>query len=477
MSRPMVDAQVEQVDALPVTADVGALPRELGGKLAGLTLPQQVMALAMWPLLEQVLTFTVGFVDMALAGRISVEATDAIGAATYFIWLINLVQGSVGVGATALIARAMGARHRRLANAALGQAMVLGVGAGLAVGLAVVGLAPWIAQRLNLQGQTAEHFVLYVRIVGAAAPLSALLAVGSAALRGAGDTRTPFLVLVLVNVVNAGVSVTLVQGSKPLGGYGIAGIAIGTFLAWLVGAGAILATLIHGWGQLRLRLIRLRPHAHTMKRIARISLPSLAEMLLSMWVANILVLTIVGQLNQKAYFGANMIAIRAESLSFMPGFAMGMAAMTLTGQYLGLGDPVRARQAVILCWRLAAGAMAVMGLFFIAVPEVFVRLMTNQPEILELSPPLLRMTGFVQVFFGTAIVFRSALQGAGDTRMTMLLMAGSMYLVRLPLAYLLGIVAGLGLRGVWYGLCVELVVRGCIFAGRFFHGGWMKIKV
>lgn len=474
MSAPPPIAIDDEPDASPVA--VGASPvaaAPLVGTLAGRTLLQQVIALSIWPLMEQLLNFGVSFVDTALAGHLSVAASNALGLGGYLGWLINLVHGAVGVGATALIARAIGGRHRRVANAALGQAMILGLVGGIAIGGLIWLLAPHLAWLVGLRDESARLCVVYLRVVSAAAPFSSLLFVGSACLRGAGDTRSPFLVLVLVNAVNVAASVALVQA-----GYGVAGIAWGTFLAWALGAALILVPLVRGWSPIRLRWIRLRPHVATIRRLLRVSLPSLGEMFVSMWLANFCIVWIVGHLpDEPAALGANMIAIRAEAISFMPGFAMGIAAMTLTGQYLGAGDPAMARRAIVLCWRIGAGVMAAMGVCFVLVPGLFIRLLTDEPALLAAAPRLLQLAGFVQVFFGTAIVLGQAIRGAGDTRMSMRLTTLSTYGVRLPLAALFGLVLGWGLAGVWLGLCIELVFRGCLFAARFLHGGWTRVRV
>ena len=79
--------------------------RELGGRLGGLSLPRQVAVLAIWPFLQQVLAFLVNFVDTAIAGRLSVEATNAIAIAAYFGWFLFLMTSAVGSGGAALIAR------------------------------------------------------------------------------------------------------------------------------------------------------------------------------------------------------------------------------------------------------------------------------------------------------------------------------------------------------------------------------------
>ena len=444
----------------------------LSGNLAGLSLPTQVLVLAIWPFLGQVLNFLVGSVDTALAGRLSVEATNAIGVAAYFGWLFGIVFMSVGNGSTALIARAIGARHKRLANAALGQSMLLATAAGLALGVAVFLLAPWLVTIIQLEGESYDFCVAYLQIIAVASPFAAVLFVGSACLRGAGDTKTPFVVLLLVNVVNIAGSVGLVWA-----GHGVYGIALGTLVGWVVGCAMTLVVLIKGWGGMRLRIVRLWPHIDTSRRIVRIAWPSFLEGFLGMWLANFLILKMLSWIQNDSAWGAHVVAIRIEGMSYLTAFAVGTAAATLAGQYLGAGNPRLARQAMNLCWWSAAGISFAFGLLFIFLPETLVRLYTDQPELLAESPALLRMCGYVQFFFASAIVLGQGMRGAGDTRTMFWLTAFSTYVVRLPLSYMVGVMMGYGLWGIWVGLCVELAFRGCLFIGRYLQGGWSKVEV
>jgi len=468
---------------VPVTAPrLKGDPRQLQGRLAGLSLPCQVGVLAIWPLLEQLMAYLVGTVDLALAGHLDppaqrVAATDALGVASYVVWLMTMFHVAVGIGATALIARAIGGAHRRLAHAAVGQALVLAVVSGLMVATATFVGATAIGRLADLNGQSLAMCVLYLQVVSVAVPFSAVLMVAIASLRGSGDTRTPFLVMVLVNVVNIGVSVLLVYGPHPIGGHGVAGIAAGTVVAWCVGAAVILMVLIFGWGGVRLYPHRLRPHGHTLWRIVRVGVPALLESVAGMWIANFLVLMIVGRLATRGVIGAHIIAVRIESLSFLSGYALSIAAATLTGQYLGLGDPRRARQAVGLCWLFAVVIMVTLGVAFVVVPQWFAGLITSDPLLLDLCVTPIRICGPIQIFFATQMVLGGAMRGAGDTRATMWITAWSMYLVRLPGVYVLAVVCGLGLNGVWLALCGELAIRGTLFAVRFWYGGWAQVRV
>jgi Na+-driven multidrug efflux pump len=161
----------------------------------------------------------------------------------------------------------------------------------------------------------------------------------------------------------------------------------------------------------------------------------------------------------------------------MPAFAVGIAASTLTGQYLGARNPARAGHAVWLCWAYGASASVLVGISFILFPQAYVRIITDEPVFLETAPTLLFIAGWVQIGFATYLVLSGAMRGAGDTRWTMILTFGSTFLVRLPLAWWIGLHLGYGLVGIWVVLSAELMVRGGLFLARFLHGGWTKIQV
>jgi len=445
-----------------------------------MSLRRQVWVLAIWPLLEQVMAFLVGTVDMVLAARLkpevlAVAANDALGVAGYVGWLMGLMMGAVGIGASALVARAIGGRHKRLANAALGQAILLAVFVGAAIGLIIFIFAEPIAGLAGMSGQAMDYCRVYLRILTVAAPMSAVLFVGGACLRAAGDTRTPFIVVVLVNIVNIAASLLFVYGPDPIGGHGVAGIAAGTSVAWVIGAVLILAVLARG-KVIKLRLARLRPHWHTARRIIRIAIPQLAESL-GIWGGNFLVLIIIGKLATDGLLGSHMWAVRIESASFLTGFALAGAAAILVGQYLGANDPVMAKRSAVYCCTLAVAMMSLSGLVFILVPDVLIAAVSPVPLHQEVAPQLLWICGWVQPFFALAIVLSHAIKGAGDTRSTMIIGYVSLFVFRLPAAYLLGIYFDLGLAGVWYGLCGEMVVRGLLFTARFAQGGWLKTRV
>jgi putative MATE family efflux protein len=332
---------------------------------------------------------------------------------------------------------------------------------------------------VGLTGRGLDHSILFLRILAFATPMSFVLFVGCACYRGAGNTVTPFRVMLAVNVVNIAANYAFVRGPVPLGGHGVAGIAGATDLAWTLGSLILVISLLRGRGGLRLYLHRLAPQWQLIKRVLRIGLPNLAEAS-GFWIAQFLVLGVVGHIDNAGLPNAlavHTVAVRVDGISYLPGFAMSAAAATLAGQYLGVGDPKRVKQASLICWYFCMAIMGTMGLLFVLVPRLLIGIVTTDPIILHDAPTLLRICGPSEIFMATYLVLSAAMRGAGDTRTPMYLSYFSIFCVRLPAVYIFGIVLGYNLIGIWFALCGEVAFRGVIFALRFWQGGWLKAKV
>lgn len=443
-----------------------------------------VLALAIWPFLEQLMGALVFLVDSVLAGHLNEaivkQASEAIGGAAYIMWLMAILQGSVGVAATALISRSVGGGDFEEADEALAQTIFISLIWGVFNGVLFYALAPYVGGWLNLSPLGAQMASDYVRILAVVAPIRAVLFIGGACLRGAGDTKSPFFIMLLVNVVNLIVSIALVSESSPVGGMAVRGIAIGTTVAWIVGGLVMAALLLKGRSGIRLRLAKLKPAPRMIGRLLRVGVPALFENG-GHWAGNFFIILIVGELARSGVESYPMaphnFAIRIESFSFLPGFAFSIAAATLVGQYLGAGDPRTARKSLMWSWLYAGVLMTIMGVVFITIPDLLVNMVTNDPAFRETTPKLLAIAGWGQLGFATALVLSGGIRGAGDTRTSMFITFGSTFLIRLPAAYIIAIPMGYGLVGLWIGLVGELVIRGLFYLARFLHGGWVRVKV
>ena len=415
---------------------------------------------------------------LAQARSFNANAAAAVGSTTYLLWFLGLMTGAVGTGSTALIARATGARDKRTARSAVGQSVMLAFLSGLVLcALFFVAAGP-ISRNFGLSDPEAQHLIyVYIRILTVGIPLATITFIGNACLRGAGDTLTPAIAMIVIDLVNIVLSFGLCYGLGPFPKWGFDGIVWGTSIAYGGGAFVVMAVLLHGAGSSGLKLFwhRMRPARNTIRRIFKVGIPSGAEGLI-FWGANFVVLFFVNTLGVVPA-AAHNIVIRIEAFSYMTGYAVATAAATMVGQSLGMNDPRRARKSGFLAYGVGGGVMAGVGLLFIAFPQTFCGLVSNDPTLVATSAGALRVAGFTQIAFAAMMIFGGALRGAGDTTAVMTRNLGSAILVRMLGALLAVRVFGFGLTVVWAVLGLDMCIRGGLLAARFYHGKWETLKV
>ncbi len=463
-----------------VGAHAEGLP--LTGKLGGLSLPRQVLALALWPFLQNLMSVAVGFADMIMAGRMVVGdgapvVMDVMGVALYLMWLLMIIQSAMATGAVALVSRFVGARDMNSANLALGQSLLLGLVAGAFSGVLVWLMVPLMAEFFSMDELAAEMLISYMRIAALSAPFSGVMMVASSSLRGYGDTARPFMAMLLVNVVNVATSWYCISSL----GWGVEGLAVGTVLGWVFGAVFILWFLLprsQGSSEEVFGLYRenLRYEPEMLWRVWSVGWPSMIEILV-MWSVHIAGVYYIGRLSGGA-LGAHGMAVRLESISFMPGFAIGMAANTLVGQYLGANDKQMAKKAVRYCWVLALVTMGGSGLVISYFNTEFLMLFGNvDPDQFDMAARIVRFIGCLQVFTATMIVMKMSLRGAGATREVTIYSFGSQVVIRVLALWLIVQCYELSLLNVWQLFAVDTVVQSLIFVYLHFKGDWTEVKV
>lgn len=442
-------------------------------------LVRALVLLALPVLAEHTLHIIVGLTDTYLANHLETnkaEATAAVGTVGYLFWFIGLFAGAIGTGSTAIIAREVGARHRRRANSVCGQSMLFAAMVGVVLAIVLWLAAGPVITFTNLRGEAREFAMDYLRLITPSVPFLVVMFVANACLRGAGDTLTPAVSMIVVDVLNVAFSCGLTYGLWGLPKMGFEGIAIGTMVAYVGGGALQVAVLIIGRGGIKLHLHRLRPHVRDMKRIIRIGVPAGLTDAIN-WTANFGLLKVVNRTEPLNIAAASHInAVRIESISYMTGFAIAVAVATMVGQSLGMKDPRRAQRVAYLAFAIGGGFMTLVGVLFIFFAQYPAALLAGDPQVRDLTAKCLQITGFCQAGFAAAIIFGGALRGAGDTFAVMLITMVSILTLRLGGVWLLGYFNA-PLPTIWILLAADLFIRGLLVYGRFLHGGWKRIKV
>lgn len=432
-----------------------------------------------WPvLIEQVLVMLVGFSDTILAGHyLTPSHLAAMTVIQYALWMFTNLFAIVSIGAVAMTARFVGAGDWPAANRVTNQSFVLGT--VLAIVFTACGLlgSDRLAAALQLECEPAELASRYLRFIVPVLPMMMLEAVGIGCLRGAGDMVTGLVTMILVNAINIGVAWSLLAGVGPFPPMGWDSLPIGAACGHAAGGLIPLVLLLRGRFELRVRLAWLWPDFQLMRRILRIGLPGGIDVL-SIVGCQLIFISIINRLGTDEV-AAHGVAIRIESLAYLPGYAFQVAAATLVGQYLGARDYRQASRTVLTACAASGGLLGGTGLllFFAAHQLVGLLLSPEQTAVAAIAPGLLRIVSFAMLPLALVQVLTGALRGAGDTRWPLAYTFIGFVGVRLPAAYWLSHRLGWGITGAWYAMVADVIVRCALVTYRFKQGGWKRIEV
>lgn len=461
-------------------ANVQTLARPFEGSLRG-----QVFRLAFPAVGEQVLNTLVGVADIYLVGNLGAEAArdlgyssvvalNSVGLGNQMIWLVTVLFIAVGIGSTALIARATGAGELQDVQRFLRQSMLIALIVGLLGLLSIFLLAPPFLLLLGASAEVLPHGVAYLQVISISMILAAPLFIGMACMRGAGDTRTPLYIMLGVNGVNVFITWLLVNGQMGFPALGVLGAATGSAIARGGGGIVVIGLLRRGCSGLQLEF-NLRPDMHIIRRLLRIGMPTAGEQFI--FHAALLIFTrFVTGLGEVAY-AAHIATINIESFSFLPGFGYAVAASTLVGQALGAQSPERAEKLAYESLWQGMAMMSLLGAVMVAFPHTLLALLVNDPAAVEAGTTPLLVAGLVQPTLAVGFILNGGLRGAGDTRWPLLTRLLTTWGIRLPLTVLLVSVLGFGLNGIWLAMCTDFTGQALLALWRFGSGRWQEIEV
>jgi putative MATE family efflux protein len=430
-----------------------------------------------WPsVLTMMLQFVNGLVDMFFVGRLGPAAQAAVGMGGQVGMLLMAASMAVTTGATAIVARYVGAGDRAEAAQAAQQAVVLAVVMSLALGAPLWALRRPILTAMGAAPDVLGPGSLYLTVMLAGITPAFVLFTLIAIFQGLGDMRTPLAIMVVVNGLTILGDIVLIQGWGPIPALGVAGAALAAAGARLLGAG-LAAYWLTRTGLWHETVSRWAPNRAWFARLLRIGNPAALQALLRGLGATSYVSVLAHTPQGTAAIAAYFIGVRAEGLGYMPGVAYGRAATTLVGQSLGAGRPDRAERSGWICTWQALAIMLVMSVLFYVLAPTVSRWFSRDAAVIDLATSYLRVNAIGEPFLAFAIVLGGALQGAGDTRVQAVVSVLMMWVLRLPATYWLCLSMGYGAVAAWWTMAGTTVVQGLLIALWWRLGNWKSIEV
>lgn len=438
------------------------------------SLGRAILLLAIPMVLEMIMESVFAVVDIFFVSKLGADAVAIVGITESFMTIIYAVGIGLGMGATALVSRRIGEKNPEAASFAAVQAIIVGI--SVSVIFAIPGLF-WSAELLTLMGVESaaiEQGVHYTTIIVSSNLVIMLLFIINAIFRSAGDAAVSMRVLWMANILNIILDPILIFGLGPIPAMGIEGAAIATS----IGRGSAVVyqiwLLVKGNGRIKIHKSLIKFDWNKMWHLIKISLGGIGQNIIatSSWIGLMRIMAVFGSEVVAGY----TIAIRIIIFTLLPSWGLSNAAATLVGQNLGAKKPERAEKAVWTTGLVNMAFLGVMAIFFISIPEFFIRLIISELEVINVGIVALKIISYGYLSYALGMVMIQAFNGAGDTKTPTIVNLVSFWLVEIPLAYLLAITLGFNANGIFWTIVISESVLTIIALILFRRGQW-KLKV
>lgn len=406
---------------------------------------------------EQFLVFGVMLYDTAVAGNLGITTLAAQSVVLRWVQFTTVIYHIMSVGASILVAQAIGQKKTENADNYLVGSLALALFSGVALALFVLLASPLLVGLVGVEPAVSAESIPYLTLIGLSFPLNFVLLTALGCIRGAGDARTPLLVLTVANLFH----VVLVPVLAISAGMSLQGIALANIISRLLGLAIIMFLLLRGVAGLK--LIRFQPRLDSMRRVWEVGSGVGGEQL-ALRLGQLVSLRLVALLGTQA-IAAFSVVTNTLSIMLTVGIGFMTATLTLVGQSVGAGDY---RQIHPIMWRnmyLGWTAVGSLAFIFFIFPQVNM-LFSSDPGMLELAALGLRIVVFSVPFELVNQVVTGALRGSGDTRYPMLLTMLGQWVIRIPLIALLAAL-GFGLNSVWLSMIFDTSIRAALNLRRF----------
>ncbi|MCA9784066.1 MAG: MATE family efflux transporter [Calditrichaeota bacterium] len=439
---------------------------------------RQIIPLAVPMIISQMSQTLVGLVDTWMVSQLGVAALAATGLSGVAVWMVMGSAGELSTGTQVITARRAGQGREADAALTLRESLALAVLLGLVVGLLTHALIPawfnWILK--NPQDPLYDDCVIYSRLRMLGLLPFLLISSLRGYFNGLGDSREHMRIALVINAANVVLNWVFIWGHLGSPAMGVAGAGLASSLSTALGALLFLGRIparrvftahgMHLLGPIRWPDIR---------QLVSLSMPAAMQTLLAMAGFTVFI-SLMNHIGTTEVAATNLI-ISIMSVSFMPGYGIGMAASTLIGQKLGAGLPGQAREAGDMAQRLGMLLMGSLGILFLLMPDLLLRAFSQDPGVLAAGRGPLRLMGAVQAFDALAMATAGCLRGSGMTVFVAWSEIAVNWLFFIPFTYVCVKIWQTGILLPFLGLALYLVLLALILQWQWRRDLWQHQRV
>ncbi len=415
------------------------------------------------------------WVNMYFVGRLGSSAIAAVGFSEQINFFIFNLGSGFSIGAGVIIARRVGEGNREAAEEVARQSILFVLVASVVIALVLMALMPSILYSLGLDGETHQLAQSFMSVMLFGVPGIFVLFLINAIIRSTGNSVFAMKIMLLTVLINIILDPPLIFGWGPIPAMGVAGAGLSTATAQLTGAVLAVVAMLKGWAGMKLELKLPRFDFTIIKSIVRLGIPASLQMF-SVSISRMSILYFANALGT-GIAAAYTLGIRVDFFVFMPIFAIGIAIEIITGQHLGAKKTDRIFQFYSTAVRQLSLCIALLGAAMYFLAGNFARIFTSDPLVINETVSYLHIVIFSYPLFASGIIATRVISGAGAAFRSMLIVAGSMLGIMLPIAYGLSHWTPMREQGLWWGILAGYIFFAVIAYTSMRSKTWLAAKV
>jgi putative MATE family efflux protein len=409
-------------------------------------------------------------VDSIVVGNfIGKEALAAVGASFPVIFMmVSMIIGIV-MGTTVVISQYFGAKDFARVKRAIDTMYIYSTVAGVIATIAGLLLAEPLLRLLGTPEDIMPQALQYLRIYFSGIIIFFGYNGTSAALRGLGDSKTPLYFLIIATVANIILVLLFVAVFK----WGIAGAAYATLVANGIAFGLAIYWLNKTHKFIRIAIRGLHFDREIFRQSIRIGLPTGVQQTL-VAIGGMALLSIVNTFGTNVLAGYS-VASRLDALAIIPAMSFSQALSTFVGQNIGANKIERIRRGLISTLKMSGIVTILTTVFIVICGHILMSLFTKDIEVIKLGDQYLTIVSSFYILFTLMFIYNGIMRGAGDTLIPMFFSLISLWLIRIPLAWLLS--RRLGAEGIWWAIPVGWFIGLTLSYTYYKTGRWKRKTV
>ncbi|MCF6180740.1 MATE family efflux transporter [Lutibacter sp.] len=414
--------------------------------------------------------------DTFWVGRLGTSAIAAVSISFPIIFFMVSLGGGLAMAGTILVSQYKGKGDQKAINHITSQTLLLVI--LISIILAAIGYFS-SSHIIRLMGTEKDVFlsaVSYMKISFLGMVFMFTYMVFQSLMRGVGNVKTPALIVLGTVLLNLFLDPLFIFGYRFIPAYGVTGAAIATISTQGISAIIGIFILLKGKRQIKLYPNDLKPDFPLLKKMFKLGFPTSIEQ-------STRALGITGMTFLVAQFGTLTIAafgIGSRILSFIiiPAIGLSMATSTLVGQNLGAGKTIRAEKIVKLSSLAGFIFLTIIGIItFIFAKEIATIFIPGELETIKSSTLFIKIMSLTFGFIGIQMALNGAFRGSGNTMISMVLSIISLWILRIPLAYILSKYTDFKTVGLWLAFPISNIIAAIITIIWFAKGTWKKKKI